>query len=117
MAWDYKALEESIYDGVGVWVPVGLKIYKTLFDDSGLEIITVETTADDALQNAGENFFSEYYLAVKELFSRQLDEIFSKGDEGTINFSLANIYGRKLEQALAVAKYLKEGIPNGNVPE
>jgi len=115
MAWDFRAVEETPADSVGVWVPMGLKIVKALVDDAGVDVVVVDTTIDDALSNAGPGFSAEYYLAVKELFSRQLDQIFTLGDGGNINFALAGIYGRKLEQCLATAKYLSEGAPTANV--
>lgn len=112
MPWDYKAVEEVSADSIGVWVPRGLKITKTFTDDSGVELVTVDATVEDALENSEEGFDVEYYEALKDLYSRNLNTILQAGDAGQINFSLGSILGRNLEQNLATAKILREGLPN-----
>jgi hypothetical protein len=112
MPWDYRAVEEIPAGSDGAWVPLGLKIIKTFTDDSGVELVTVDATLEDAVENSEEGFDVEYYEALKVLATKNLATILESSDSGSINFSLGSILGRKLEQNLATARVLREGFPN-----
>lgn len=73
MAWDYKALPSNTgLDATGQFLVRGVKIFKSFKDESGAELVTVEATIEDAIQNAEPEFLSEYVETARLVFGEQL---------------------------------------------
>jgi hypothetical protein len=104
--WNYSAAPEASQTESAKWLPVGLKITKTFTDDSGTEIVTVDTTVEDAIENSEEGFPMEYYQALQTLFAEQLNSIFSHADGTTVNYAQGLVFGQALERGLATARML-----------
>jgi hypothetical protein len=85
MRWDYSI--ERYPSGVqlvpGEYYPYGIKIIKTLYDDSDQVVVVMDATPEDARDNAEEGFINEYITETKNVFSEQLDYLFSLNEDGS----------------------------------
>lgn len=109
MHWDYNIVPLSTgTNKYGISQPYGIKITKTLYDDSNIAITTVDASAEDVRNNAGPEFIQEYFDTAKQIFLSQVDSIFTYSSTGgypvtgasvahSLGFCMFNAVGLGLE--------------------
>lgn len=76
MSWVYKAElfgVEQTSDGIPC--PRGIKIVKTFVGDSGEELVTTDSTPEEAAQNGGEEFLLDYIELARTNFTEYLNHL------------------------------------------
>lgn len=103
MPWNFDA-EPSNSSNYGDGTPLayGVKITKTFLDDSGVEVVKVDTNYKDAIENAPSNFAEEYLAKCYEVFSAQMVLPFTESEGSRVYFNP--------QFATALGDYLREAI-------
>ena len=113
MSWNYNVeLDDLAPDQIGVDVPRGLKITKTFTDpNSGEALVTVNTTKEDAKENAEPGFIEEYISLAKQTFNAELNRLlnYENGSREERPDSHAQLLGIKLREAVATINFLVRG--------
>jgi hypothetical protein len=102
MRWDFSLESGPIASGSHSPVEIsGLRIYKTLYDDNNVELAKVQTTAQDARQNAEPGFLEEYLASALTIFSGKLEELFQARETYSSSLpSLGILLGNNLRDSL-----------------
>jgi hypothetical protein len=102
MRWDFSLEPGPIASGSNSPVEIGgLRIYKTLYDDNNVELAKVQTTAEDARENAEPGFIEEYLTSALSIFSIKLEEIFQIRETYPASLpSLGILLGNNLRDSL-----------------
>ena len=109
MRWDYS-IQRSPSDiqlVPGEYHPYGVKIIKTLYDDSDQILASMDATPEEARVESEEGFIQEFVTETKTVFSEQLDYLFSldENDSSVIkSTSHGSALGRYLTAALSDLK-------------
>lgn len=83
MRWDYNVTPQTPLSSNPGSSPhsYGIIITKTLYDDSDVELATVETTVEDAKTNAGPDFVAEFFETSTQIFIEQVTNLFKYSAE------------------------------------
>ena len=105
MRWDYSVEKNpgGIALSAGEYSAYGIKIVKTLYDDSEQVVLVMDTTAEDAKENAEEGFLQEYLTTCQQIFSEQLSYMISLQADGKATVSSQT-------QGLALGRYLTNSL-------
>lgn len=112
MRWDFSVVPSNTSAGevIASVVPYGLKIIKTLYDDSDVVMAVVDTTAEDAFTNAEPGFLQEYLLAARTLFVAQIDKVFTFVEGEKMNSSsIGFVVGSEVSKSLKHINILIDG--------
>lgn len=110
MSWNFNAeLDDLAPDQAGADVPRGIKITKTFTDPAtGDVLVTVNTTKEDAKENAEPEFVGEYVALARSIFTSQLERLlnYENGVREERPDSDANLLGLKLREAVDTINFL-----------
>lgn len=110
MRWDYNVeAREQVLDVNGDYFPYGLKITKTLYDDSDQVVVKVDTTIEDARDNAGPDFVLEFFTTAQQIFVEQVYNMLDY--QNNPNFTISgpskgSVLGSQLGNALGLGMKL-----------
>jgi hypothetical protein len=116
MRWDYS-ISPPIDTLMAGEPMVPFKIVKSLYDDSDTFLMSVDTTAADAHENAEPGFLDEYLNYCKTYYSFYLDYIL---DYNSANLSKStppswgNTYGLYLKNSLVNINTILKGVNTTN---
>lgn len=114
MAWVYSV--EPIPDinpDNGYYEPHGVRIVKSFYSETGDLVVSVDSTATEAIAAGEVALYSEYMLETREAFKSQIDFLFDSISSGNLPMvSVGTTLGNKLTSALGEAKALRE-VSNG----
>jgi hypothetical protein len=108
--WNYNAqLSDLAPDQVNADIPRGLKITKTLIDETtGQELVTVDATREDAKTNGGAGFIEDYISLAKSTYQEQLAKMlnYENGVRVPQPGSHALIFSANLRETVDTINYL-----------
>jgi hypothetical protein len=108
MRWDYNVeVVNMVADSNGDYYPYGIKITKTLYDDSNQVVVKVDTDIEDAKQNAGPDFIVEFFDTAKQIFVDQVSTLFNYS--GNPNYSISGP-SRAITLGMEMHKALSAGM-------
>lgn len=112
MSWTYSVeLKELAPDQIGADLPLGLAIKKTFIDEAtGQGLVSINTTAEDAKANSGQELVQEYVLLARETIHSQVERLlnYENGSRERRPGSDATILGANLREIVETINYLLE---------
>jgi len=102
MPWVYSIEPVSDYpNGDSQYIPHGVKVVKTFYSDSGENMVSVDTTVQEAIAESDTDISEEYYNEVIASLKNQIDLMFSLAAENQLPFvSIGSVFGNRLVSAL-----------------